>query len=135
MSTRGLSGKLERLAEFFQANSEFYSPNYHFLTEAAHIVRMVEDAQIVVANKSARGKDDVCVVTALVPGEYRGRNLRLVAAFDEKLPCDCYQCRPLTMWNQRLIVCQTCGSKRCPRAHDHLNQCTGSNSLGAKESK
>lgn len=30
----------------------------------------------------------------------------------------------------RMIVCPTCGNKRCPKATDHENACTGSNDIG-----
>jgi len=30
----------------------------------------------------------------------------------------------------RMIICPTCGNKRCPHATDHRNACTGSNDLG-----
>ena len=31
---------------------------------------------------------------------------------------------------QRMVLCQTCGNKRCPHATDHRNACTGSNEPG-----
>ena len=34
----------------------------------------------------------------------------------------------------RMIVCATCGNKRCPHATDHRNACTGSNEPGQKGS-
>jgi hypothetical protein len=30
----------------------------------------------------------------------------------------------------RMIVCPKCGNKRCPKANDHRNECTGSNESG-----
>ena len=30
----------------------------------------------------------------------------------------------------RMILCPDCGNKRCPRAQDHRNECTGSNEPG-----
>ena len=30
----------------------------------------------------------------------------------------------------RMIVCSICGNKRCPKATDHENVCTGSNERG-----
>jgi hypothetical protein len=30
----------------------------------------------------------------------------------------------------RMILCSTCGNKRCPKANDHLNECSGSNEPG-----
>lgn len=33
-----------------------------------------------------------------------------------------------------MIVCTTCGNKRCPKANDHRNACTGSNEPGQPDS-
>jgi hypothetical protein len=30
----------------------------------------------------------------------------------------------------RMVLCETCGSKRCPHANDHRHACTGSNEPG-----
>ncbi|QLY02311.1 hypothetical protein HV243_07450 [Citrobacter sp. RHBSTW-00599] len=42
----------------------------------------------------------------------------------------CRTCRPVTMSDMRFVVCPDCGNKRCPRANDHRNVCTGSNEPG-----
>lgn len=42
----------------------------------------------------------------------------------------CHTCAPITMQNMRMILCPTCGNKRCPHANDHRNACTGSNEPG-----
>lgn len=34
----------------------------------------------------------------------------------------------------RMTLCPDCGNKRCPRATDHNNECTGSNEPGQKGS-
>ncbi|MEQ3425750.1 hypothetical protein [Citrobacter braakii] len=44
--------------------------------------------------------------------------------------CWCRICRPVTMSDMRFVVCPDCGNKRCPRANDHRNDCTGSNEPG-----
>lgn len=53
--------------------------------------------------------------------------------------CGCYACigeqptRPggwITVGMARMIVCDTCGNKRCPHGTDHRNECTGSNEPG-----
>lgn len=31
---------------------------------------------------------------------------------------------------RRMVVCVTCGNKRCPKATDHRLACTGSNAAG-----
>ncbi|EAM8613393.1 hypothetical protein BHS62_12035 [Salmonella enterica] len=48
--------------------------------------------------------------------------------------CWCHTCRPVTMSDMRFVVCPECGNKRCPRANDHNNACTGSNEPGQEGS-
>lgn len=50
----------------------------------------------------------------------------------DELPakCWCHTCRPVTMNDMRFVVCPECGNKRCPRANNHRNACTGSNAPG-----
>lgn len=45
--------------------------------------------------------------------------------------CGCRACSP-NAWPFaiRMILCPTCGNKRCPHANDHRNACTGSNEPG-----
>ncbi|WP_454752115.1 DUF4031 domain-containing protein [Cupriavidus necator] len=43
--------------------------------------------------------------------------------------CWCQTCRPRSV-EMRMILCPTCGNKRCPHANDHRNACTGSNEPG-----
>jgi hypothetical protein len=53
-------------------------------------------------------------------------------------PCECRACLgdkvapggffPIVM--TRMILCATCGCKRCPHANDHRNPCTNSNEPG-----
>ncbi|MGL4649946.1 MAG: hypothetical protein ACRC1H_11100 [Caldilineaceae bacterium] len=44
--------------------------------------------------------------------------------------CWCLICRPLTLNDIRMALCPDCGNKRCPKANDHRNVCTGSNEPG-----
>jgi hypothetical protein len=39
----------------------------------------------------------------------------------------CWKCNPDF---RRMLLCPTCGNKRCPRASDHALACTGSNEPG-----
>lgn len=56
-------------------------------------------------------------------------------------PCWCYCCdrnntttfTPFS-FRMRMNVCPDCGNKRCPRATDHNNACTGSNEPGQEGS-
>jgi hypothetical protein len=55
-------------------------------------------------------------------------------------PCGCRKCIKLRDADkeyifdkeeyQRMILCPTCGFKRCPKANHHDNKCTGSNESG-----
>lgn len=49
---------------------------------------------------------------------------------EQKPDCWCLTCRPVVLNDMRFVVCPDCGNKRCPRANDHRNACTGSNELG-----
>ncbi len=42
----------------------------------------------------------------------------------------CRTCRPVVMADMRFVVCPECGNKRCPKANDHRNVCSGSNEPG-----
>ncbi|EPR8401862.1 hypothetical protein RE003_002029 [Klebsiella variicola] len=46
----------------------------------------------------------------------------------------CRTCRPVVLNDMRFVVCPDCGNKRCPRANDHRNACTGSNEPGQEGS-
>lgn len=53
----------------------------------------------------------------------------------ERMPdCWCRTCRPVAINDMRFVVCPDCGNKRCPRANDHRNACTGSNEPGQEGS-
>ena len=47
--------------------------------------------------------------------------------------CWCLTCRPMRFEDPcsiRMALCPACGNKRCPKANDHRNTCTGSNEPG-----
>ena len=52
--------------------------------------------------------------------------LRADARFREETTstCWCEKCRPITMYDMRMVLCPECGNKRCPHATDHNNECT-----------
>jgi hypothetical protein len=44
---------------------------------------------------------------------------------------NCHTCAPNRIGSpMRMIVCPDCGNKRCPKANDHCNTCTGRNEPG-----
>lgn len=64
---------------------------------------------------------------ATVPGKW--------IPVSERMPdCWCRTCRPVVLNDMRFVVCPDCGNKRCPRANDHRNACTGSNEPGQEGS-
>lgn len=47
-----------------------------------------------------------------------------------KASCRCAKCEPIKLGvpsSMRLILCERCGNKRCPHAHDHEMLCLDSN--------
>lgn len=44
--------------------------------------------------------------------------------------CWCRTCRPVDITDMRFVMCPDCGNKRCPKANDHRNACSGSNEPG-----
>ncbi|HFU6587741.1 TPA: hypothetical protein ACGPD8_003709 [Klebsiella quasipneumoniae] len=48
--------------------------------------------------------------------------------------CWCRTCRPVVLNDMRFVLCPDCGNKRCPRANNHRNACTGSNETGQEGS-
>ncbi len=48
--------------------------------------------------------------------------------------CWCRTCRPVNLSDMRFVVCPDCGNKRCPKANDHRNACSGSNEQGQEGS-
>ena len=52
--------------------------------------------------------------------------------------CTCYNCKKAKDPDYvltHMIVCATCGNKRCPHATDHTLTCTGSNEPGQSGSR
>lgn len=64
---------------------------------------------------------------ATVPGKW-------IPVSEQKPDCWCRTCRPVTLNDMRFVVCPDFGNKRCPRANDHRNACTGSNEPGQEGS-
>ncbi|MCT8903981.1 hypothetical protein U4Q01_06480 [Klebsiella pneumoniae] len=60
---------------------------------------------------------------ATVPGKW-------IPVSEQNPDCWCLTCRPVVLNDMRFVVCPDCGNKRCPRANDHRNACTGSNEPG-----
>jgi ribosomal protein L32 len=49
--------------------------------------------------------------------------------------CACYNCQDEAYRMSHMIVCPTCGNKRCPHATDHNQACTNSNEPGQPGSR
>ncbi|MGI1245176.1 hypothetical protein ACIAIL_04745 [Raoultella ornithinolytica] len=59
---------------------------------------------------------------------------KLIPVSEQKPDCWCLTCRPVVLNDMRFVVCPDCGNKRCPRANDHRDACTGSNEPGQEGS-
>jgi len=57
----------------------------------------------------------------------RADGMHLLAS---QIKCGCATCSPQDFPSPRMIVCQTCENKRCPKATSHDNACTNSNEFG-----
>jgi Zn finger protein HypA/HybF involved in hydrogenase expression len=61
----------------------------------------------------------------------RGTFMEIQRTHDDLTRCWCHACnKDAGSYRQRMILCPTCGNKRCPKANDHTNACTGSNEPG-----
>ncbi|BBE76233.1 hypothetical protein [Phytobacter sp. MRY16-398] len=74
-----------------------------------------------------------------VIGPYQGtdgkeQDIITLAAKNGDSKCWCRICRPVTLTDTRFVVCPDCGNKRCPKANDHRNACSGSNEPGQEGS-
>lgn len=54
---------------------------------------------------------------------------------EKKTDCNCHACAGATAESGLglalgMVVCETCGNKRCPHATNHRLACTGSNAPG-----
>lgn len=50
-----------------------------------------------------------------------------------RMKCYCHACRPIDHRDPESVfmrLCELCGNKRCPKATDHNNDCSGSNAVG-----
>ena len=64
----------------------------------------------------------------------RGQAFDLIKEHFGVEECWCESCKPNTMTDMRMILCQICGNKRCPHATNHIYECTNSNEPGQKGS-
>lgn len=71
---------------------------------------------------------DELTIGKILPASAKWRSA--LATLPELPDCWCETCRPVTLGDMRMVVCPECGNKRCPRATNHNNACTGSNEPG-----
>ncbi|MGY1655432.1 DUF3850 domain-containing protein [Klebsiella pneumoniae] len=95
---------------------------------AAHYER----SQIQIHDRPATGPME-CAYIAMLAAAPQPQNAP--QNIPEIIPdCWCRTCRPVVLNDMRFVVCPDCGNKRCPRANDHRNACTGSNQPGQEGS-
>lgn len=90
------------------------------------------------AEATCRSNENVQVLTTINPAptlDLLPKNAESLTGNSPANPdCWCRTCRPVVLNDMRFVVCPDCGNKRCPRANDHRNACTGSNELGQEGS-
>lgn len=91
------------------------------LENVNHVLNACRSAMLAAAPQSPGSEP------ATVPGKW-------IPVSEQKPDCWCLTCRPVTLNDMRFVVCPDCGNKRCPRANDHRNACTGSNEPGQEGS-
>ena len=109
----------------------------------ADISKAVVESTLCRAQSPSSGDDDPPVTCSRErghDGQHEGGCRGGTASWDsteEPAPVNCGSCHTcldglakMTM----MVLCITCGNKRCPRANDHNNECSGSNSPGQKGS-
>ncbi|HBX1876691.1 TPA: hypothetical protein MHQ09_15950 [Klebsiella pneumoniae] len=90
------------------------------------------------AEATCRSNENVQVLTTINPAptlDLLPKNAESLTGNSPANPdCWCRTCLPVALNDMRFVVCPDCGNKRCPRANDHRNACTGSNEPGQEGS-
>ncbi|HIB5998776.1 TPA: hypothetical protein ACWXCA_001306 [Klebsiella pneumoniae] len=89
------------------------------------------DENVQVLHTKSPAQSDCCPAqNSVTPAQNQG----WIPVSEQKPDCWCRTCRPVVLNDMRFVVCPDCGNKRCPRANDHRNACTGSNEPGQEGS-
>ncbi|WP_345758477.1 hypothetical protein [Klebsiella quasipneumoniae] len=96
------------------------------LLQAQPVPVVVAEAQSRAAMLKAQPQNAPQNIPEIIPG--------WIPVSEQKPDCWCRICRPVVLNDMRFVVCPDCGNKRCPRANDHRNACTGSNEPGQEGS-
>lgn len=101
---------------------------------------LLQRAIDILVNKAGNSpaQSDCCAAqnsaTPAQDGVTPAKNQGWIPVSEQKPDCWCLTCRPVTLNDMRFVVCPDCGNKRCPRANDHRDACTGSNEPGQEGS-
>jgi hypothetical protein len=125
-------------------------PNRAPAADAEQLARLILDdpdgGRMVISSGLKSDKDGAMTFSVTNPSTRRKFNVYLALseskpgttteASEQPMKCWCHECNKgrkvgaFPYAATTMILCPTCGNKRCPRANDHRNACTGSNEPG-----
>jgi hypothetical protein len=127
VASAGKGEALDLMTEATRYAHKFYADQFPVLADQATLYVRQHDLD------HHRGKLGVCgfLAYAAPEGDWQVPLFQVTAAGKVRpAACACAQCEPFNPMRPRMILCGTCGNKRCPHATDHRLACTGSNEPG-----
>lgn len=118
----------------------------HFTKE--EVLTIIEDL-FTTMPQTASLKEMIAIANEIIEQSYADKEelyKQAIIKLEQVPECGgCYECFKemdekdplpglLSRTNSRYILCTECGNKRCPKAADHRNKCSGSNEPGQKGS-
>ncbi|MCE0277848.1 DUF551 domain-containing protein [Klebsiella pneumoniae] len=124
--------------EASEADNIAWRESYWYVWKRCRAAMLQELQKSAGAEATCRSNENVQVLTTINPAptlDLLPKNAESLTGNSPANPdCWCRTCRPVVLNDMRFVVCPDCGNKRCPRANDHRNSCTGSNEPGQEGS-
>lgn len=77
------------------------------------------------ADQADESKQEACAMPFIsdLMAEHHAQAAHALAGSDKALRCWCLRCKPQDLLRTRMLVCPSCGDKRCVHARDHEAPC------------